>query len=244
MLLVSGIRYIYTNWLHQKKLQVFYLLSYMKREVWCDKYTGVTDIHSKDDEYVARVRMCSSLRVISDAMPSAPNEEAMMSSLNRLVNEAYHGEGAKFESMRSDDSPKKPSYSFTEAKSPNLHVFGSMIELRDEPSKVHAAMDDIESSIRNYDIVSAEINFIDGEDGNKDEIKLRAAFSSYYSTGSELDKMERYVCYEPDSDECKAMGGDTILNEEKAGQKLGDGSVKVSDKSKKKKKNKSSKKGK
>ncbi len=174
----------------------------------CSSYAKVESLTLASSEELELYKTCSSLRAITDTMPSSQNKEAVLSSLNQLINWSNDGQGTNFDGISSDDGSDTVSLGFTQLQSANpnlnLNIMNSSVTLEDTSDSVKSALDMIESSIRSFDIVQAKLEF-QGEN----TIKLSTTFSSYYSSAAELAKETRIVCGDAENDKCKAAGGET-----------------------------------
>ena len=114
------------------------------------------------------MKSCSALRVIPDALPASKNEEALLASLNKLFLES----GWQPESI----SPGGTSNSDEEvALLPGLNVLGVNLSIKADAGITKATLDNIERSIREFDIRSATIEW---EDGNV--LSFEAQATAYY----------------------------------------------------------------
>ena len=114
------------------------------------------------------MKSCSALRVIPDALPASKNEEALLASLNKLFLES----GWQPESI----SPSGTSNSDEEvALLPGLNVLGVNLSIKADAGITKATLDNIERSIREFDIRSATIEW---EDGNV--LSFEAQATAYY----------------------------------------------------------------
>lgn len=183
----------------------------------CSKYAANSDLHNISAEELELVKTCSSLRVIADAMPSSNNMEATLSSLNQLINISNDGTGVGFDGLSEMRGSTTTSMGFKNVtKSQNdtgetvtIHAMNTSLKLTDSATKILSALSVIESSIRNFDIVQAQLRF------NGDELELTSTFSAYYSDEAELGTQERVVCADVESEECSKKGGDTAEKEKK-----------------------------
>lgn len=185
----------------------------------CSKYAVRSDLHAISEEEIELFKTCSSLRVISDAMPSNLNTEATLSSLNQLMNWSNEGTGVGFEGLSAMDGSVMSSLGFqmvtgTTAEgtqgSSNIHIINSSLKLNDSATRVKDALALIEHSIRNFDIVQAQLSFSGG-----DTLELSSTFSSYYSDPASLAELKYVVCADNDSEKCKSAGGDTAEKSKK-----------------------------
>ncbi len=154
-------------------------------------------------------KVCSSLRVIPDALPSLLNKEATLSSLNQLL--LWSNPSININGISGSDVDYIPSYISSDDEDEeldedeenlSLQVIGSSIVIDDTVGNIRNALDTIEQSIRNYDILSASMSF-SGDSRNSDTITLSATFGSYYSNAKSLIKKTKVVCADKSSSKCK-----------------------------------------
>ena len=114
------------------------------------------------------MKSCSALRVIPDALPVFKNEEALLASLNKLFLES----GWQPESL----SPGGTSSSEETAEVlPGLNALGVNLSIKADASITKDTLDNIERSIREFDINKATIEW--GEDNM---LSLEAQAIAYY----------------------------------------------------------------
>lgn len=111
------------------------------------------------------IKSCSALRVIPDALPAFGNEEALLASLNKL----FIISGWDPETI----SPAGSSIS-TEL-STGLNAISVNLSVEADPSITMRVLDNIERSIREFDIERATIEW-----GSNNTLNLQAQASSYY----------------------------------------------------------------
>lgn len=152
-------------------------------------------------EDVELARTCTALRVIPDALPSKLNQEATLASLNQLLNWSNNGIG--IESISGADVGEVAS----DDNGLTVSSIGASISLSDEASNVRKSLSIVENSIRNFDIVSANISWVDTYDerGNatgKQRIELTALYRAYYANGIKIEKKSKKICADDTSDKC------------------------------------------
>ena len=96
------------------------------------------------------------------------------------------------------------------AENATIHVMNTSLKIVDKATRVKSALAMIESSIRNFDIVQAQLSF------NGEDLELSSTFGAYYSDPATLSDQTRSVCADFESEKCKTMGGDTAEAEKKA----------------------------
>lgn len=134
-----------------------------------DKIDYKSRYEKEEDEekkayYLGMVKMCSSLRVIPDAIPSKKNVEALLASLNQIF-------------IVSNWDPESLSPYDDEEESPYEGVGVIPLSLGIESSSVQAmkVLLNMEKSIRTFDITSATVEW-----QAEDEIALQAKALAYY----------------------------------------------------------------
>lgn len=173
-----------------------------------------------DISEIELARTCSALRIIPDALPSLGNLEATSASMNQLllwsdpslniegisvadVSEYPMGnsnnDGNEGEEILQDENVSSDS---------TLQPIGVSVAIEDESNKVRRALDTIERSVRNFDIMSASIEFsggIEDDDGEyiPEKISLSAIFRAYYSKEVSIEKKSKKICADDASEGCK-----------------------------------------
>lgn len=110
------------------------------------------------------MRECSSLRVISDALPDSLNTEALMASLNQLFIEA---------AMEPDSIT--PQNSSTASTIPNVVIAPVTFTMTGTGAEVIRTLDAIDRSIRTFNITSGTFSWSSGNN-----ITMRANADAYY----------------------------------------------------------------
>lgn len=133
------------------------------------------------DERVAasqRIRHCSALRVIPDALPAFRNEEALLASLNKL----FIISGWQPESL-------SPSGSSTESATvPGLYEISVNLSIEADTGTTTAVLDNIERSIREFDIKRATIEW-----QSNNTLGLRAQATAYYMDKSTITEATQTI---------------------------------------------------
>ncbi len=119
-----------------------------------------------------RIKRCSALRVIPDALPSYKNEEALLASLNKLFKE-------------SDWEPESLSPTGEISVSPlgngNLNTISVKLSVEANTRTTMSVLNNIERSIREFDINNATIEW----DGT-DTLLLNAQATAYFTDQATL----------------------------------------------------------
>ncbi|MDO4399097.1 MAG: hypothetical protein Q4C24_02275 [Candidatus Saccharibacteria bacterium] len=111
------------------------------------------------------IKSCSALRVIPDALPAFRNEEALLASLNKLFIES----GWQPESLSPSGS------SSTSTLAPGLNTISVSLSVEADTSTTMNVLDNIERSIREFDIERATIEW-----GSNNTLTLQAQATAYY----------------------------------------------------------------
>jgi len=167
----------------------------------CAKYLDLLNDEEEDEiDNIELARICTSLRMIPDAIPSKNNVEAALASLNQLLLWSDGSIQINGISNTDVDDVSISNESGDEAQS-TLMPIGAAVSLDDTTERVHRALDTIENSIRNYDITSATISF-SGDSTSADSIELSATFRAYYSNPIGISKQTKKICADETSEKC------------------------------------------
>lgn len=112
------------------------------------------------------IKSCSALRVIPDALPAFKNEEALLASLNKL----FILSGWQPESI----SPSGDTDTDSELPE-NLHELAVTLSIDAGSGTTMAVLDNMERSIREFDIKAATITWSDS-----DTLEFQASATAYY----------------------------------------------------------------
>lgn len=166
----------------------------------CMKLTSKLDEEQDKINDIELARICTSLRVIPDAIPSKSNLEATLASLNQLL---LWSDGAiQIEGISSSDVDAATLYDENgSVVETTLQPIGASLSIDDTTARVHQALDTIENSIRNYDIASASITF-SGDSTDSDSIELHSTFRAYYSNTVNIERQSKKVCADETSEKC------------------------------------------
>ena len=124
------------------------------------------------------IKSCSALRVIPDALPAFKNEEALLASLNKLFNVS----GWEPESI-------SPSGNDVEAELPTgLNGISVNVSVEADSSTTMAVLNNIERSIREFNIESATIEW-----GGSDNLLLQARATAYHMDKSVLTETKQTI---------------------------------------------------
>ncbi|MBQ6354806.1 hypothetical protein IJJ18_00020 [Candidatus Saccharibacteria bacterium] len=127
------------------------------------KYEEEQD-EDKKAYYLDMVKMCSSLRVIPDALPAKQNVEALLASLNQIF-------------IESDWDPESlaPSENDEESLVEGVVPIPVTLSVESDSKKTLTVLNNIERSIRTFDITSATVEW-----SGKDKLSLQANAIAYY----------------------------------------------------------------
>ena len=130
-----------------------------------EKYNRATTPAERETA-LKSARLCSALRVIPDALPAVKNTEALMASLNQLF-------------IVSDIEPENiaPRDGGGSASSDGVGVIPVTFRLQGSGATVIRVLDNIERSIRDFDITSALVEW------TSSGLSLRADANAYYLSG-------------------------------------------------------------
>lgn len=130
---------------------------------------------SKDsDELMAAselIQSCSALRVIPDALPAFKNEEALLSSLNKIFNI----------SNWEPESLSPTGNSGTSNIGNNLSNFSVRLSVESDVATTRNVLSNIERSIREFNVERAVIEW-----GGTSTLVLQAQAEAYYTSPSQL----------------------------------------------------------
>lgn len=128
-----------------------------------DKYIYAESIEERDSA-TNLIKTCSALRTIPDALPAYENQEAMLSSLNKIFNiSGWTPDGL---------SPSADSYFTTED---GINAFEVAFSMDADLPMVQTVLNNIEKSIREIDFTGVQISY-DGKESLRIEMMARAFF--------------------------------------------------------------------
>ena len=116
------------------------------------------------------IKTCSALRVIPDALPAYKNEEALLSSLNKI----FIVSGWEPESL-------SPSGDSSTTSGSTLHTLSVSLAIEANSETVMTVLNNIERSIREFNFESASIEW-----SKNNTLNLTARASAYYTETSTL----------------------------------------------------------
>ncbi len=124
------------------------------------------------------IESCSALRIIPDALPAFKNEEALLSSLNKI----FLLSGWEPESL----SPTGTST--TSSLGTNLNTFSVRLSVEADSATTLTVLDNIERSIREFNIERATIEW-----GGDNSLILQAQATAFYMTPSTLTETTKTI---------------------------------------------------
>lgn len=138
--------------------------------------------NTTDERKIAfqKIKTCSALRVIPDALPSSKNEEALLASLNQLFNIS----GWLPQSL----SPSGSSSTLNVGT--NLNSIDVSVSVEAGTDITNNVLDSIERSIREFDINTATIEWANNN------LTFRARASAYYVTPSTISETTKVISAE------------------------------------------------
>ena len=147
-------------------------------------YKEMTDLYNsaKTSEQLVAVsgliQNCSALRVIPDALPAFKNEEALLSSLNKI-----------FQISNWDPESLSPTGgSGASSIGQNLNTFSVNLSIEADTATTMNLLYNIERSIREFNIERATIGI-----GNDDTLVLQAQATTYYTSPSTLTESSKVI---------------------------------------------------
>lgn len=150
-----------------------------------------------------RVRECSALRVITDALPYSKNADTALTSFY-LLNVKAGEAGASLDTVSGSEFE---SIQLGEDGSVKLSTMSVAAEFSDEPGAILESLKYIEKSVRNYEISRATISYGNKENGGQ-ILTLSSSFTAFFADVSGLTNQKLTVCAKADNEKCTAAGGD------------------------------------
>ena len=154
-----------------------------------DKYTyaelnKLYDEAGNDEErsyYLGMLKLCTALRVVPDALPTAKNDEALLASLNKI-----------FIISNWEPESLSPSSGDTSADVPGLKSMPVSLSVDAGTDVTLRVLNNIEKSIREFAITSASIEW-SGELNGADQLQLSARATAYYTDPVDFTEMDTTV---------------------------------------------------
>lgn len=142
-----------------------------------------------DDEFIAAntlMKTCSSLRVVSDALPDYKNESALLASLNKIFNLS----NTIPESISPADSYESEYDEMEEV--PVLQVNEISFSLESPVSSIYTFLTNMEKSIREFAPTTAKLEYL----GDRLDFSLQA--KAFYVEKAGLDEQNTVVKFKKD----------------------------------------------
>lgn len=125
-----------------------------------------------------KIQSCSALRVIPDALPAYQNEEALLSSLNKI----FLISGWEPDSLSPSGSSGKSEFG------ENLYEISVRLSVESNTATTVTFLDNIERSIREFNITRATIEW-----GSNDTLILNAQATAYYTTPTTIEETSKTI---------------------------------------------------
>lgn len=144
-----------------------------KKRDFAEAYYKAADEKSKLLQ-LQMLKMCSSLRAVPDALPASKNEEALMASLNQV-----------FRISNYDPEALSPAGGSPVSTIEGVGVIPVSLSIpKTKMQKTMEILQNIERSIRTFQVTSASIKWSSNEDG-ENMLELSAQANSYYAEEKE-----------------------------------------------------------
>ena len=144
-----------------------------------DEYKKANTIESRQ-EAIQKIKTCSALRIIPDALPAFKNEEALLASLNHIFN--ISNWSPKSLSPSSDVSDVNRSLPA------GLNPIDVVLSIEADTGTTMDTLNNIERSIREFDFNRATIEWNDDN-----SLTLEARASAYYADESTLTETTKTI---------------------------------------------------
>ena len=171
------------------------------RSTDCESLVGSDYDSANSIEDVELARTCTALRVIPDALPSSLNQEAALASVNQLL--LWSNQNLGIESI---SGTEVSNVSSVNGEKLTVSSIGAAISLNDSSVRVRNALNTIEDSIRNFDITSANIKWVNSgantDSATGQRIELAATYRTYYAQNITIEKKTKKVCADDKSEKC------------------------------------------
>ena len=177
----------------------------------------------KTEEEVEKVRRCSSLRVIPDAMPATSGTVSLddVDTTTRIQLDLIMDRAGVDLSADSDSavSVEDTGYSgsSTSTSGSILEPY-SMLEVNvnidGDLSKMKTFLSTIDKTIRNFDLQNATIEIPSGDTSN---FTFSGSYYAYYTNPVDLQIQKRTICADEKNEKCRAAGGDQSVEKGQGG---------------------------
>lgn len=128
------------------------------------------------------LKMCSSLRVVPDALPASQNSEALLASMNQIF-------------LLSDLQPEALSPSSAGAVSPisSLEVIPISVSIEDDITKATTLLQNLERSIRSFYFTNAAITWRGTDATGVTKLELSAQALAFYTNEVEATETQKTI---------------------------------------------------
>lgn len=178
----------------------------------------------KTEEELEKVRRCSSLRVIPDAMPATSETVSLddVDTTTRIQLDLIMDRAGVDLSADSDSavSVEATGYSGSSSSSTTGAILEpySMLEaninINGDLSKMKTFLTTIDRTIRNYDLQSATIEI---PAQGSSEFTFTGNYYAYYTNPVDLQIQKRTICADEKNEKCRAAGGDQSVEKGQGG---------------------------
>lgn len=135
--------------------------------------------HSNTERQAAiqKIKVCSALRIVPDALPAHQNEEALLASLNNIFNMSNWTPESINPSGNNDGA----------TDSNGLHAIGVNLSIEADTATTMGVLNNIERSIREFDINQATIEWSD------QGLNLQAKANAYYMDKTAIEESKQVI---------------------------------------------------
>lgn len=177
----------------------------------------------KTEEEVEKVRRCSSLRVIPDAMPATSGTVSLddVDTTTRIQLDLIMDRAGVDLSADSDSavSVEETGYSgsSTSTSGSILEPYSMLeanVNIDGDLSKMKTFLSTIDKTIRNFDLQNATIEIPSGDTTN---FTFSGSYYAYYTNPVDLQIQKRTICADEKNEKCRAAGGDQSVEKGQGG---------------------------
>jgi hypothetical protein len=177
----------------------------------------------KTEEEVEKVRRCSSLRVIPDAMPATSGTVSLddVDTTTRIQLDLIMDRAGVDLSADSDSavSVEETGYSgsSTSTSGSILEPYSMLeanVNIDGDLSKMKTFLSTIDKTIRNFDLQNATIEIPSGDTSN---FTFSGSYYAYYTNPVDLQIQKRTICADEKNEKCRAAGGDQSVEKGQGG---------------------------
>ena len=145
------------------------------------------------DQFFYNFKLCSSLRVVPDALPASENKEALLSSMNQI----FLLSGVELDAL-------SPSTSSAASPVAGLQTMPVAVSVKDDAQKTTVLLRNFERSVRSFYFTNAVIAWRGGVNGATN-IELSAQALAFYTNEVEASEKTRTIYASPEAK--KAING-------------------------------------